>query len=90
MVSPSRAEGENFVMGEEAINKVRGPQREPMCADDRFWLWVLAIATLGVIGFVGSISAGVIAYQLSTTPEQICAQRADPPEFCRELAKRPK
>ena len=81
MPTPSRSEGETFVMG-QAVS------RDPMCAEDRFWLWFWCIVVVGLCTLIATISVSVIAYQKVTTPEQMCAMRADPPEFCRELAKR--
>lgn len=83
MVAPSQAEGDNFTLRPRAQ-----PVKEPMCADDRFWLWLWAIMIGGVVAIGITIAVGVIVYQKVTTPEQMCAAHRDPPEFCRELAKR--
>lgn len=82
----SQTEGENFTMNPDAMREA--PKREPLEKDHRFVLWIIAIVVLGIIGGIGAIGGSVVAYQYVITPEKLCAQKFDPPEFCRELAKR--
>lgn len=83
MVSPSQAEGDNFTM-----RPAETQQKELMCAEDRFWLWFWLIMMVGAVLLTATVSAAIIIYQDRNTPEKICADVRDPPEFCRELAKR--
>ncbi len=56
--------------------------------DNRSLLVFWIVAGITVICVVGIAATATVLIDRNSSPEKLCATRLDPPEFCRELAKR--